>query len=91
MSVDSFFSDLNTKTAITNTFEEDLNKERHDVRFSNHHIEHHLEHRIAPHLMFWIVFVLVQDSQSDSGMILPSEEFLRLKWSTKFKTNNITK
>ncbi|XP_062841606.1 vascular endothelial growth factor receptor 1 [Trichomycterus rosablanca] len=31
------------------------------------------------------------DSQSDSGMVLPSEEFLRLKWSDKFKTKNITK
>ncbi|XP_072545272.1 vascular endothelial growth factor receptor 1 isoform X2 [Salminus brasiliensis] len=32
-----------------------------------------------------------EDSQSDSGMVLPSEEFIRLKWSDKFKTKKITK
>uniref|UniRef100_W5L4K5 receptor protein-tyrosine kinase n=1 Tax=Astyanax mexicanus TaxID=7994 RepID=W5L4K5_ASTMX len=32
-----------------------------------------------------------EDSQSDSGMVLPSEEFIRLKWSEKFKTKKINK
>ncbi|KAF4075767.1 hypothetical protein AMELA_G00222560 [Ameiurus melas] len=32
-----------------------------------------------------------EDSQSDSGMVLPSEEFIQLKWTDKFKTKNITR
>uniref|UniRef100_A0A8C2DSP9 receptor protein-tyrosine kinase n=1 Tax=Cyprinus carpio TaxID=7962 RepID=A0A8C2DSP9_CYPCA len=31
------------------------------------------------------------DSQSDSGMVLPSEELLQIKWMDRFKTKNITK
>ncbi|XP_060755794.1 vascular endothelial growth factor receptor 1 isoform X1 [Neoarius graeffei] len=32
-----------------------------------------------------------EDSQSDSGMVLPSEEFIQLKWTDKFKTKKITR
>ncbi|XP_058620690.1 vascular endothelial growth factor receptor 1 isoform X2 [Onychostoma macrolepis] len=31
------------------------------------------------------------DNQSDSGMVLPSEELIRVKWMDRFKTKNITK
>ncbi|KTG35666.1 hypothetical protein cypCar_00000070 [Cyprinus carpio] len=31
------------------------------------------------------------DNQSDSGMVLPSEELIRVKWMDRFKTQNITK
>ncbi|XP_026056306.1 vascular endothelial growth factor receptor 1-like isoform X1 [Carassius auratus] len=31
------------------------------------------------------------DNQSDSGMVLPSEELIRVKWTDRFKTQNITK
>ncbi|XP_076869572.1 vascular endothelial growth factor receptor 1 isoform X2 [Brachyhypopomus gauderio] len=31
------------------------------------------------------------DSQSDSGMVLPSEEFVHLKWSNKFRPKEILK
>ncbi|XP_051969537.1 vascular endothelial growth factor receptor 1 [Xyrauchen texanus] len=31
------------------------------------------------------------NNQSDSGMVLPSEEFIRVKWTDRFKTKNITK
>ncbi|NP_001014829.3 vascular endothelial growth factor receptor 1 isoform X1 [Danio rerio] len=31
------------------------------------------------------------DEQSDSGMVLPSEELIQVKWTDRFKTKNITK
>ncbi|XP_050953554.1 vascular endothelial growth factor receptor 1 isoform X1 [Labeo rohita] len=31
------------------------------------------------------------DNQSDSGMVLPSEELIQVKWMDRFKTKNITK
>ncbi|XP_030622984.1 vascular endothelial growth factor receptor 1 [Chanos chanos] len=31
------------------------------------------------------------ESQTDSGMVLPSEEFLKLKWSEKFKHDTLSK
>ncbi|TSK98456.1 Vascular endothelial growth factor receptor 1 [Bagarius yarrelli] len=31
------------------------------------------------------------DSQSDSGMVLPSEEFIQLKWTDKFKGKKLTR
>ncbi|XP_057179005.1 vascular endothelial growth factor receptor 1 isoform X2 [Triplophysa rosa] len=31
------------------------------------------------------------DNQSDSGMILPSEELIQVKWMDRFKTKNITR
>ncbi|XP_060717273.1 vascular endothelial growth factor receptor 1 isoform X1 [Tachysurus vachellii] len=31
------------------------------------------------------------DSQSDSGMVLPSEEFIQMKWTDKFKSKKITR
>ncbi|KAI5627449.1 vascular endothelial growth factor receptor 1 isoform 1 precursor [Silurus asotus] len=32
-----------------------------------------------------------EDSQTDSGMVLPSEEFVQLKWTDKLKTKKITR